>query len=228
MNISGIVKSSLIDYPGLVSCVLFVPGCNYNCFFCHNRSLIDGTHILLSPRYVEDFLQKRADLLDGAVISGGEPTLQNDLIPFMGTLKSFGYRVKLDTNGSRPEIVEEILRLGLCNYIAVDYKAPAEHYPNICGKGTDAKQVIRTIQLLTESNVPFEVRTTVIPQLGGEELMEMAKEIPSVPRYVLNRYKVPDKYLPEDEERIRERPWSSEEMQNLASRVVAWQPNITI
>jgi pyruvate formate lyase activating enzyme len=228
MNISGIAKSSLIDYPGLVSCVLFVPGCNYNCFFCHNRSLIDGSHILLSPRYVEDFLQRRAGLLDGAVISGGEPTLQSDLIPFMGTLRCLGYKVKLDTNGSRPEVVEEILRLGLCNYFAVDYKAPAEYYPMICGNGSDAGQVIRTIRLLSGSGVHFEVRTTVIPQLGGEELIEMAKEIPVAPRYVLNRYKVPEKYLPDDEERILERPWSAEELRDLAGQVAAWQPNITI
>ncbi len=228
MNISGIVKSSLIDYPGLISCVLFVPGCNYSCFYCHNRSLIDGSHILLTPQYVTDFLQKRAGLLDGVVISGGEPTLQNDLLPFMETLKDLGYQIKLDTNGSRPDIVEEILRYGLCDYFAVDYKAPADHYPKVCGKDADAGQVIKTIRLLSDGGVPFEVRTTVIPQLGSEELIVMVKELPAVPRYVLNRYKVPDRYLQQDEERIRERPYSTEEIQSLADRVTEWQPNIIV
>jgi pyruvate formate lyase activating enzyme len=228
MNISGIIKSSLIDYPGLISCVLFVPGCNYDCFYCHNRSLIDGSHILLTPQYVTDFLHRRSGLLDGVVISGGEPTLQSDLIPFMQSVKGFGYKVKLDTNGSHPEVVEEILRQQLCDYFAVDYKAPAEHYPKICGQGTDAGKVIRTIQLLSESDVPFEVRTTVIPQLGSKELIMMAKELPAVPRYVLNRYKVPEKYLPHDEERILKKPYSSEELESLADCVTAWQPNITI
>lgn len=228
MNISGVIKSSLIDYPGLVSCVLFVPGCNYNCFYCHNRSLIDGSHILLTPQYVTGFLQKRTGLLDGVVISGGEPTLQNDLIPFMKMVKSFGYQIKLDTNGSFPEIVAEILTLKLCDYFAVDYKAPAEHYPQICGQGSDAGRVIKTIRLLSESGVPFEVRTTVIPQLGGEELAAMAKELPAVPRYVLNRYKVPDSYLPADEARIMEKPWSPDEIRSLADSVTAWQPNITL
>lgn len=228
MNISGIVKSSLIDYPGLVSCVLFVPGCNYSCFFCHNRSLIDGSHIIMTPQYVTDFLQRRAGLLDGVVISGGEPTLQSDLIPFMGTVRALGYQLKLDTNGSFPEVIEEILKLGLCNYFAVDYKAPAAHYPKICGKGSDADPVLRTIRLLAEKNVPFEVRTTVIPQLGSEELITMAKEIPEVPRYVLNRYKAPDKYLPQDEERILERPRSPEEMKSLADSITAWQPNTVL
>jgi len=228
MNISGIIKSSLIDYPGLVSCVLFVPGCNYTCFYCHNRSLIDGSHILMTPQSISDFLQKRAGLLDGVVISGGEPTLQNDLIPFMQMIQALGYQIKLDTNGSHPEIIEEIIKLRLCDYVAVDYKAPAAQYPEICGHGTDAGQVIETIRLLSESDVPFEVRTTVIPQLGSNELILMAKELPTVPRYVLNRYKVPDKYLQRDEERIRAIPYSSEEIQSLADSVTAWQPNITL
>lgn len=228
MNISGIIKSSLIDYPGLISCVLFVPGCNYTCFYCHNRSLIDGSHILMTPQYVAEFLKKRAGLLDGVVISGGEPTLQNDLIPFMQMIQGLGYQIKLDTNGSHPEIIEEIIKLRLCDYVAVDYKAPAEQYPEICGFGTEASQVIETIRLLLESDIPFEVRTTVIPQLGTKELCLMAKELPTVPRYVLNRYKVPDKYLHRDEGKILETPYTSEEIQALADSIKAWQPNITL
>ena len=227
MNISGIIKSSLIDYPGLISCVLFVPGCNYSCFYCHNRSLIDGSHILLTPQSVADFLQKRVGLLDGVVISGGEPTLQSNLIPFLQMLRGLGYQIKLDTNGSHPEVVKELLALELCDYFAVDYKAPAEHYPKICGHGADARQVIQTIRMLSEGQVPFEVRTTVIPQLGREDLMVMAKEIPVIPRYVLNRYKVPDKYLPQDEERIQMKPYSIEEIKSMAGSVTTCQPNIS-
>lgn len=228
MNISGLVKSSLIDYSGMISCVLFVPGCNYNCFYCHNRSLIDGSHIILTPQYVADFLQRRAGLLDGAVISGGEPTLQNGLIPFLQMVKGFGYKIKLDTNGSRPAIVRQILEQKLCDYIAVDYKAPAEQYPAICGQGADAGRVQETIRLLADSGVPFEVRTTVFPQLGIDELSVMAKEIPEVPRYVLNRYKVPEKYLSRDAERIMERPYTHDEIQLFAKAVAPWQPNIVI
>ena len=227
MNISGIIKSSLIDFPGLISCVLFVPGCNYSCFYCHNRSLIDGSHILLTPQSVKDFLQRRAGLLDGVVVTGGEPTLQSNLIPFIQMIRGLGYQVKLDTNGSHPDTIKELLKLKLCDYFAVDYKAPAERYPGICGQGADALQVIETIRLLSESEVPFEVRTTVIPQLGKDDLLMMAREFPVVPRYVLNRYKVPDKYLPRDEERIRLRPYSPEEIQSIAGDITAFQPNIT-
>ena len=225
MNISGMIKSSLIDYPGLISCVVFVPGCNYSCFYCHNRSLIDGTHILLTPQYVMDFLEKRAGLLDGVVVSGGEPTLQVNLLRFLGRLKELGYQVKVDTNGSRPEIIQEIIQENLCDYFAVDYKAPAAQYSQICGSGADAQKVIETISLLESSGIPFETRTTVIPQFGQAELLTMAKELPVVPRYVLNRYKVPEKYLPADEERIRIKPHSSEGIESLASFIMNFQPN---
>lgn len=227
MNISGIIKSSLIDFPGLVSCVLFVPGCNFSCFYCHNRSLIDGSHVLMTPQSVMDFLQKRAGLLDGVVISGGEPTLQKGLIPFIQVIRDLGYQVKLDTNGSRPEIIKTLLKQKLCDYYAVDYKAPAKQYTQICGKGANALKVIETIKLLSESNVPFEVRTTVFPQLEKDDLLILANEIPVVPRYVLNRYKVPDKYLPQDEEKIRSKPYSQEDIKFMTDSLKEIQPNIT-
>ena len=228
MNISGIIKSSLIDFPGLISCVLFVPGCNYSCYYCHNRSLIDGSHILLTPQSVTDFLKKRAGLLDGVVVSGGEPTLQTDLLPFLKTIKEMGYQVKLDTNGSRPEVIRDILQQELCDYFAVDYKAPSEQYPQICGAGADAGKVIETIELLSANTVPFEVRTTVIPHFGSEDLIRMATEIPVVPRYVYNRYKKPEKYLPKDESRIMAVPYTAEEIETLANCITTHQPNIIV
>ncbi|QOX65226.1 anaerobic ribonucleoside-triphosphate reductase activating protein [Anoxybacterium hadale] len=228
MNISGIVKSSLIDYPGLISCVIFVPGCNYTCFYCHNRQLVDGSHVLLSPRYVMDFLEKRAGLLDGAVISGGEPTLQAGLLPFLTSLKQLGYQVKLDTNGSNPHIIEALIHSNLCNYFAVDYKAPATRYPSICGMDSDASKVLKTLEILLDNEVPFEVRTTVFPELGAEDLMVMAQELPVVPRYVLNRYRPPEKFLPEDELRIRRKAPTPEELQFFAACVSAYQPNVFI
>ena len=226
MNISGMVKSSLIDYPGLICCVLFVPGCNYTCFYCHNRTLVDDSHVLLSPRYVMDFLKKRAGLLDGAVISGGEPTLQAGLLPFLSSLRDLGYQIKLDTNGSNPHIIKELIRLGLCNYFAVDYKAPASRYPSVCGVNSNAEKVLETIEILLDRETPFEVRTTVLPELGSEELMAMAKELPVIPRYILNRYRVPSTFLPEDELRIRRKAHTTEDLQFFAACVSAYQPNV--
>ena len=174
MTISGMEKSSFVDYPGLVACALFVPGCNYNCFYCHNRSLIDGTHEIIPLGYVNDFLNKRAGMLDGVVITGGEPTMQPDLANFIENVKALGYKIKLDTNGSCPRVVAELLSAGLCDYYAVDYKAPSTRYKEICGPGADAEKVLETLQILIDSSALFEVRTTVIPQLCESDLIRMA------------------------------------------------------
>jgi len=149
MIISGMVKSSLVDFPGLVSCILFVPGCNYNCYYCHNRALIDGSDDILDLNEVDAFLKKRVGKLDGVVVTGGEPTLQPDLIPYIKYLKELGYKVKLDTNGSAPHIVEQLIKEGLCDYFAIDYKSPAARYEEIC-ENDNAKTVLETINLLTK------------------------------------------------------------------------------
>ncbi len=225
MIIAGMVKSSLVDFPGMVSCVLFTPDCNYDCFYCHNRSILEGTHEVLSTGYVDSFLRRRAGLLDGVVITGGEPTLQPDLIPFIRKIKKSGYKIKLDTNGSSPSAVNQILDNGLCDYFAVDYKAPAARYKEICGGGTDAEAVRETIQLLVNTGVVFEVRTTVIPQLGKEDLINMSRELPIVPRYVLNRYRLPEIYNEYDRQRVMEKPYSPEEINSFVELMKEYQPN---
>ncbi|WP_313562460.1 anaerobic ribonucleoside-triphosphate reductase activating protein [Ruminiclostridium cellobioparum] len=225
MMIAGMVKSSLVDYPGMVSCVLFTPGCNFDCFYCHNRSILEGTHEVLSTGYVESFLRRRAGLLDGVVISGGEPTLQPGLIPFIRKIKKSGYKIKLDTNGSSPPTVKQILDNGLCDYFAVDYKAPPAKYEEICGSGAGAGTVKETIQLLVDAGVDFEVRTTVIPQLGKEDLISMSRELPVVPKYVLNRYRLPENYKECDSSRIMEKPYSQEEIKSFSELIKEYQPN---
>jgi pyruvate formate lyase activating enzyme len=228
MTIAGMVKSSLVDFPGLVSCVLFTPGCNYNCFFCHNRQLIDGSHQIIADSEVMNFLKKRVGKLDGVVLTGGEPTLQTDLLTFMQEIRKLGYKVKLDTNGSSPRVIKEVLTSGCCDYFAVDYKAPAHRYGEICRGAADAETVLKTIQLLLEYNADFEVRTTVIPQLREDDLIQMAQELPQMPHYTLNRYRKPEIYLPNDEDKVNEQPFSSEQLHTLAGKIRAWQPNIYI
>ena len=134
MNIAGLLKTATIDFPHRLAAVVFTAGCNYDCSFCHNRALL-GAAELMEDGEVLRFLEKRAGLLDGVVISGGEPTLQKDLAEFAGTLKGLGYDVKLDTNGSDPEAVGRLLDGGLVDYVAMDYKAPFSRYPEICGAG---------------------------------------------------------------------------------------------
>jgi pyruvate formate lyase activating enzyme len=227
MTVSGMAKSSFVDFPGLVACVLFVPGCNYNCFYCHNRSLIDGTHEIMLPGFVEDFLKRRAGMLDGVVVSGGEPTLQPDLIFFMESLKSLGYKIKLDTNGSSPLVVREILTAGLCDYFAVDYKAPYRRYRDICGPMADAEKVLQTIRVLNESGARFEVRTTVIPQLSELDLIRMAKELPQLQRYVLNKYRPPQKYQLCHRDLVNQPPYTQGQIEAFTHIVRPFQPNAT-
>ena len=227
MLLAGLVKSSLVDYPGLIACVLFTPGCNYDCFYCHNRSLIDGTHDLISPHAVQTFLTQRAGLLDGIVITGGEPTLQPDLAAYIASLKPLGYKIKLDTNGSAPHIVNQLLQNNACDYYAVDFKAPPLRYREICGPHAHPTSVLKTIHLLLQAGVDFEVRTTVLPQFSEADLICLAQSLPILPRYVLNRYRSPEKYLSCDHDRIHQKPYSQEQINALVATIRQHQPNVT-
>jgi len=226
MKIAGLIKSSLVDYPGEVSCVVFVPGCNFDCFYCHNRTLLDGSYHAPDDDQVENLLRNRHGKLDGVVITGGEPTLQPDLIPYIKRIKDMGYKVKLDTNGSYPSVVRELLSAGLCDYYAVDYKAPAARYGEICGMGISADDVLETINILQDSGADFEVRTTVIPQLDQNDLIKMAEELPEVPRYVLNRYRRPEYYQQDEEDRINMESYTEKQIKAFAGRMKDIQPNI--
>ncbi len=128
MIFGGIVKSSLIDYPGKIATVLFTPGCNYDCFYCHNRALIEDIEETVDQKQLADFLEKRRGLIDAIVVTGGEPTLHYDLIPFLLKVKSMGFFTKLDSNGSNPNVIRDIVRANAVDYFAIDYKAPASHY----------------------------------------------------------------------------------------------------
>lgn len=225
MTVAGMVKSSFVDYPGLVSCVLFLPGCDFNCFYCHNRLLMESEYQRIDLDYIDEFLNSRKDMLDAVVITGGEPTMQPDLIPFMLKIKEKRFKLKLDTNGSSPEVITKVLRAGLVDYFAVDYKAPSARYPEIAGGKAGGETVLNTIRLLLESRADFEVRTTVIPQLDTHDLLQMARELPIVPRYVLNRYRKPDNYLPCDEERVNVTPYSQKRLDALADAICQYQPN---
>lgn len=226
MIISGIQKTSLVDYPGKVACVLFTPGCNYNCYYCHNRSLLDGSLPVMDMDEIRAFLEKRKGILDAVVVSGGEAVLQEGLAAFLSELKDMGYLVKLDTNGSGPAAVAELLLTKLCDYYAVDYKAPAARYREFAGEQGDAARVLKTIRLLQNSGTAFEVRTTVTPLLRERDLRSMAKELPALTRWVLNPYRIPEQYLPRDAYRIRQTPYTEKEIAVLRESVRDLQPGV--
>lgn len=168
MIFGGIQENSMIDFPGKLACVLFASGCNFRCPYCHNPSLalnrIDPENTLTIAQAM-DFLLERQGFLDGVVITGGEPTLQPELLSVCEKIKLIGYPIKLDTNGSHPKVIEALIAAGVVDYIAMDVKSAPEHYaPLILAKG-DPGSIHASIRLVLESGIAHEFRTTCINPL---------------------------------------------------------------
>ena len=176
MRIAGLVGSSLIDFPDHISCVLFLQGCNWNCWYCHNPQLIPLEAVESDPYMLEtfrEFLERRKGKLDGVVVTGGEPTIHHDLPNLLSMIKGMGYAVKLDTNGSNPQMVRDVLAANLVDYIAMDIKAPWDKYEKICGFGVHVEKVKETLALLKKCSIGWEARTTVCPSLDDEDVRLM-------------------------------------------------------
>ncbi len=174
MNITGLQKMTLLDFPGKVACTVFTQGCNFRCPFCHNSDLLGGEsdqHI--SQQALLDFLKKRAGLLEGVCFTGGEPTLQKGLQELMLQIKAMGYAVKLDTNGARPEVLKELMESGAIDYVAMDIKNCPSRYGETVGLSHPPMESIEeSIRLLMNGSLPFEFRTTVVEEFHGEAAME--------------------------------------------------------
>lgn len=193
MKIAGIEKCSFVDYPGHLAAVMFTSGCNWNCFYCHNRSIIgeENPAPVLNAAGALAWLKTRRGFLDAVVVTGGEPTLQPDLIDFLRMLRSTGLLIKLDTNGTHPDVLAAILEEGLVDYVAMDLKAPAEKYESFCGAAVNQRALDRSISLIMESGVDYEFRTTVAPQLTEDDVLAIARRICGARRYVLQQYQRP-------------------------------------
>ena len=192
LEIRSLLKTSLIDYPGEVCATIFTGGCNLRCPFCHNSELVlDPVALPLYPeKEVMDFLARRPGLLGGVCISGGEPTLQEDLLDFITTVKSAGFKVKLDTNGTRPRVLHDLLDRDLLDYVAADIKAPREKYNRLAGVAVDYEAVMRTVTLLRESQAGYEFRTTFVPGLLNKaDIVAIAEALTGCRRYVIQRFK---------------------------------------
>jgi len=194
MKIAGFQKNSFIDYPGKMAAVIFTPGCNLNCYYCHNRSLIQGDSVKSFYHHdvVLDFLKKRSGFLDGVVITGGEPTLQKGLEDFIRRIRGLGYAIKLDTNGTNPNMLQELIKKGLLDYVAMDIKASQNRYEEICGTKVIWEDIYRSIQILLKGDIEYEFRTTLAPDLTEQDLLEMARMIQGANLYALQQYRRPD------------------------------------
>ena len=166
MRISGLQKMTLLDYPGKIACTVFLGGCNFRCPFCHNGELLDGSaEIIMDEREFLSFLSKRKGLLDAVCISGGEPTLQPGLAALLEQIKAMGYLTKLDTNGSRPEVLKELVSRDLLDYVAMDIKNSPDLYGQTAGVPVQLQKIEESIRFLTEEHLDYEFRTTVVAQL---------------------------------------------------------------
>ncbi|GBE35972.1 pyruvate formate-lyase 1-activating enzyme [bacterium BMS3Bbin07] len=193
MTIGGLQKFSLIDYPGKISAIVFMQGCNFRCAYCYNRELV-CPHLFKEPipeNEILSFLDSRKGLLNGVVVTGGEPLLQDDLGEFLGQVKAMGYQIKLDTNGSRPDRLEPLISKGLVDYMAMDYKAPLSRYPGVTGVEIDKERIRRSIEVITGSGLSYEMRTTVFSGLEMSDLLDMMMELQSmnVESYFLQLFK---------------------------------------
>jgi pyruvate formate lyase activating enzyme len=176
VRLGGLVKNSTLDYPGLLSAVLFTQGCNFTCPYCHNPHLIRPFGQPLAEEAVLDFLRGRRKYLDGVVISGGEPCLQPDLTEFCKKLQGLGYAVKLDSNGSNPELLADLIERRLINYAALDLKADPRAYPAEIAPRDQGRLVLESLNILKRSALPHEFRTTVAaPFVDAQSLGAIAR-----------------------------------------------------
>ncbi len=196
MTFGGLEKFTLIDYPGKIACVVYTIGCNFRCPYCHNPELVDETtQTHITEKELFDFLAERTKMLDGVVITGGEPTMHEDLLAVMQKIKDLGYLVKLDTNGTNPVMLHQAVEGGLVDYVAMDIKSPLRNYSATVARPVDVDAIRSSIDFLLLSPVEYEFRTTVIKGMQTpEDIEEIGKEIQGAQKYFLQKF-IPTKIL---------------------------------
>lgn len=209
MIIGGLEKFSLIDYPEHLSAIVFTKGCNFRCQFCYNPMLVwpdnsagesiydhnsplegDQRDYLLNEDNLFDFLKERVNKLDAVVITGGEPTIQSDLPDFIKKIKKLEFKVKLDTNGTNPQMLSDIIREGLIDYVAMDIKATEKNYDLVTGISPEMNKIKKSINIIMNSKLPYEFRTTLVPELHyKKDIKEIAKLIEGAEKWFLQPFK---------------------------------------
>ncbi len=219
MLIGSLQKFSLIDYPGKICAIVFTQGCNFRCPYCHNPELV-RPELFDEPidvRNVLSFLETRVGKLDAVEITGGEPTLQKDLMDFIRKIKEMGFLVKLDSNGSNPNILENLINEGLVDYIAMDVKAPLNKYKDIIKVDIDTEKIKKSIEIIKNRAPDYEFRTTVVKSLlSKDDIEEIAKTIRGSKLYVLQKF-IPSKTL--DPKFVTRETYTDEKLRKLAKKL---------
>jgi len=190
--IKGIQKTCLVDFEPYTSCVLFFGGCNFRCGYCHNPELVLNFNSIktIEEEEIFSFLESRKNWIDGIVITGGEPTLYKDLPEFIDKIKKMGFLVKLDTNGSNPEMVKNLIEKKLVDYIAMDIKTSPENYGIVTGVNIDIEKIKSSADIIKNSEVEHEFRTTIVPGLvTKEDLIKIGEWLKGSKKYVIQNFR---------------------------------------
>lgn len=233
MKIGGFIKNSLIDYPGKIASVVFTQGCNFQCGYCHNPELVlpEMFKEAIDENYIFNYIKKNKSLLDAVVISGGEPTVQVDLMDFIIKIKSFGLLVKLDTNGTKPGVLNDLIEMNLLDYIAMDIKAPLElkKYQQIVGDFVNFEtidNIKNSIWLILKSHIPYEFRTTTIKQITTkEDIIQICESINGCQNFCLQDFN-PEVVL--DESFKENNGYSAEVLEWISNELDNYAENLNI
>ncbi len=215
MIIKGLQKTTVIDYPGKLACTIFTFGCNFRCSYCHNPELvIDNGRPEIKEEEILEFLKNRKGFLDGVCITGGEPTINNDLPEFISKIKKLGFFVKLDTNGSNPEMLKDLIEKKLVDYVAMDIKAPLELYEDVTKVKINREEIQKSIDLIKKME-NYEFRITVVPGLFNEKHAKLIGEwLKGSKRFYIQQFRG-IKNL--DKEFVGKKPFSKEELTNFCN-----------
>ena len=220
MILGGLQKLTLIDFPGRLACTVFLSGCNFRCPWCYSKELVLPQNIEVQPKISEkqffDFLETRQDLLSGVVVCGGEPTTQEDLPQFVEKIKKMNFLVKLDTNGSDPRALQELFKDRLLDYVAMDVKQ-FQKYNEATGVKTDLAKIKESVELIKNSGVDYEFRTTVVPTIHAkEDIIEIAKWLSPAKRYYLQNFRSEKTVNPSFE---NQKPYSNEDLLDIQKAI---------
>jgi pyruvate formate lyase activating enzyme len=221
IEIGGLQKTTLIDYPGRLAATVFLIGCNFRCPFCYSAELVLPDKIKNQPRLSQkdffSFLRERKGLLDAITVCGGEPSLNKDLPFFLKKIKKLGYLVKLDTNGSNPVMLKKLIKEKLVDYVAMDIKGPKESYEKIAGKGVNVGNIEKSIDILKQNKVDYEFRTTIVPGIHSkEDIIRIAEWIGPAKKYYLQNFR-PEKTINPKLEKVK--PYSKEFLSDIKKEI---------
>ena len=194
MNIAGLQKLTTSDFPGFIACIVFTQGCNLKCPYCQNSGLIpivrDFKNDSLTTEDIFEFLEKRKGILDGVVITGGEPLIHTDIDEFISKIKKIGYKVKLDTNGTNPELLKKLIDLNLIDYVAMDIKNDFLNYAKTVGvENINTENIKKSIDILKQSKIDYEFRTTIVKEFHSiETISNICEMIGKVPKYFIQNF----------------------------------------